>query len=480
MDFYNTLNRTKEEFKPINDEEIRVYSCGPTVYNYAHIGNLRTYIFMDLLTKTIRANGSKVKHVMNITDVGHLTSDADEGEDKMVKAAKATNKDPYEIAEFYTNVFLRDLKSLNIREPDIISKATEHIPEMIEYVQQIIDNGYGYETSTGVYFDVSKLPSYGILSKKNLEGEKAGARITIDDEKRNPLDFALWKKAPENHIMKWESPWGISYPGWHIECSAMSRKYLGEEFDIHMGGIDHIPIHHENEIAQSMGHNGKIPARYWMHGEFLSVDNGKMSKSLGNTYTLDDLKEKGFDALDYRFLCLNANYRNKMNFTFKSLEGAKKGLNRLREEVKKHAQGSNVTSNEEIENYRKVFLEAMNDDLDSPKAMSILWEIARTPNKSKQYADLIAEFDTVLGIDVSLEKILKRENKEESIDIRDTLDIKTKNLIAEREVARSHKDWKRADAIREALKEKGIEIVDMKDGIQIKKSQPQVDIEMER
>ncbi|MCL2860238.1 MAG: cysteine--tRNA ligase [Oscillospiraceae bacterium] len=469
MKIYNTLTKTKEEFKPINEEEVRMYSCGPTVYNYAHIGNLRAYIFMDLLSKTLRADGYKLKHVMNITDVGHLTSDADEGEDKVQKAARAQNKDPYEIVNFYTEVFLKDIESLNIRKPDIISRATEHIPEMIEYVQKIVENGYGYETSTGVYFDISKLPSYGILSNKNIEGEQAGARVAVDKEKRNPLDFAIWIKAPENHIMKWESPWGLCFPGWHIECSAMSKKYLGEQFDIHTGGVDHIPIHHENEIAQSMGYCGKIPANYWMHCEFLLVDDGKMSKSLGNVYTLEDLRERGFSPLDFRYLCLSASYRNKLNFTFESLKSAKTGLERLRNAVEEHENGTVSVSDEEMTKYKNQFLEVMNDDLDTPKAMNIVWEIARKVNKSKQYAELISEMDEILGIDISVEKIATIREMEEKIDILATLDDETKQLIQEREVARANKDWAKSDEIREKLTKKGISVKDTKEGMEIKR-----------
>ena len=468
MIFYNTLSKKKEEFKPIDKNEVRMYSCGPTVYNYAHIGNLRTYIFMDLLSKTIRKNGYNLKHVMNITDVGHLVSDADDGEDKMQKASERENKSPYEIADFYTKAFLRDLKKLNIREPDIIAKATEHIPEMIEYVQQIVDNGYAYETSSGLYFDISKLPSYGILSGKKLEGEKAGARINVDEEKKNPFDFAIWKKAPKNHIMQWDSPWGRSYPGWHIECSAMSRKYLGEQFDIHTGGVDHIPIHHENEIAQAIGHNGKIPANYWMHGEFLLVDNGKMSKSLGNIYTIAELEDRGFDALDYRYFCLNSSYRSTLNFTFESLKSAKKGLDRLRQCVKLHSASNNGVNDEEINNYRKRFLEAMNDDLDSPNALSIIWEIARKEYKSKKYSDLIGEMDEIMGLDISIEKILERENKEEE-KVRNKLNDDIKKLLDEREIARQHKEWEKADLIRYELEKRGIRIKDTREGMKIER-----------
>ena len=468
MKVYNTLSRKKEELIPIRDGEIGMYSCGPTVYNYAHIGNMRTYIFMDLLSKTLRKDGYKLKHVMNITDVGHLVSDADDGEDKMQKAARRENKTPWEIAEYYMQIFFKDFEKLNIRKPDIIAKATEHIPEMIDYVQKIIDNGYAYETSSGIYFDISKLPSYGVLSGKNIEGEKAGARIELDEEKRNPHDFAIWKKAPKNHIMQWESPWGMSFPGWHLECSAMSRKYLGEQFDIHTGGVDHIPIHHENEIAQSMGYSGKIPANYWMHGEFLKVDDGKMSKSLGNVYTISDLEKRGFDAIDYRYFCLGAHYRSLLNFTFQGLESAKIGLQRLRQNVKEHSKSNKTVDLAEIQKYRQRFMEALNDDLDSATALSIIWEIARKENKSKKYAELIGEMDEILGLDISVEKIIEREKKAEE-ELKESLDDETKSLIAERIVAREQKNWEKSDLIRDELELRGIRIKDTKEGMKIEK-----------
>ena len=306
LKIYNTLTREKEEFKPLNKEDVKIYSCGPTVYSYAHIGNFRTYIFMDTLRRVLKYNGYKLKHAMNITDVGHLESDADEGEDKMLKAAKKENKNPYEIAKFYTDAFFKDFDILNIDRPEIICKATDHIKEMLQFVKEIVENGYAYETSRGIYFDISKLDKYPVLSTRKIDEQIAGARIAVDDEKRNPEDFAIWIKAPENHIMKWESPWGLSYPGWHIECSAMSREYLGDEFDIHTGGIDHIPTHHENEIAQSKGANGKIPAKYWMHCNYLQVDGGKMSKSLGNVYTVSTLSEKGINPLAFKLFCFSS------------------------------------------------------------------------------------------------------------------------------------------------------------------------------
>ena len=278
--FYNTLTKKKEKFEPIDEKEVRIYSCGPTVYKDATIGNMRTNIFQDVLRRVLKYNGYIIKHAMNITDVGHLVSDADEGEDKMIKSAKEMHKSPLEIAKYYTELFFEDLKKLNIETPEIICKATDHIPDMIKYVEKLLKNGYAYETDTAIYFDISKLDKYGILSGVNLDEQKAGARVDVDSQKKNPYDFALWIKAPENHLMKWESPWGLSYPGWHIECSAMGQKYLGEVFDIHTGGIDLIPTHHENEIAQSKGACGKIPARFWIHGEYLLIDGGKMSKSL--------------------------------------------------------------------------------------------------------------------------------------------------------------------------------------------------------
>ena len=279
LNLYNTLSRKKEEFEPIDGKKVTMYSCGPTVYSYAHIGNMRTYIFMDLLRRVLKYDGYKIKGVMNITDVGHLQSDADEGEDKMEKAAKKEKKTPWEIADYYTKVFFDDLNKLNIGKPEIIAKATEHIDDMIKYVEKLIEKGYAYETSDGIYYDISKFPNYGQLSRLNLEDQIAGARVEVNPEKRNPYDFAVWKKAPKEHIMQWPSPWGMGYPGWHIECSAMSIKYLGQHFDIHTGGVDHIPVHHENEIAQNEAITGKKSVNYWCHGEFMLVNNGKMSKS---------------------------------------------------------------------------------------------------------------------------------------------------------------------------------------------------------
>ena len=361
--FYNTLTRKKEIFEPIDKKEVRIYSCGPTVYKNASIGNMRTNIFQDVLRRVLKYNGYSLKHAMNITDVGHLVSDGDEGEDKMLKSAREEKKSPMEIAQYYTELFFKDLKALNIEMPEIICKATDHIQEMLEYVEKLMENGYAYETSTAIYFDVSKLDKYPILSNLNLEDQKAGARIDVDREKRNHYDFALWIKAPENHLMKWDSPWGLSYPGWHIECSAMGQKYLGDQFDIHTGGIDLVPTHHENEIAQSKGKCGKIPARYWMHGEYLLIDGGKMSKSLGNVYLVKDIIEKGYNPLVYRLFSYSSHYRNKLNFTWEGIEAASKSLERLKNAYQMHLQGSDEIEDKAIGELENKFHIAINDDI---------------------------------------------------------------------------------------------------------------------
>ena len=458
LKLYNTLTKQKEEFKPLEGNEVRIYTCGPTVYSFAHIGNFRAYVFMDTLRRVLKENGYTLKHVMNITDVGHLESDADEGEDKMEKAARKENKDPYEIAAYYTDIFFRDMGRLNIERPEIIAKATDHISDMLEFVKTLVENGYAYETSKAIYFDISKLDKYPVLSNRNLDDQIAGARVDVDPEKRNPYDFAVWIKAPENHIMKWESPWGLSYPGWHLECSAMGRKYLGDEFDIHTGGVDHIPTHHENEIAQSKGCTGHIPAKRWMHVEFLQVDGGKMSKSLGNTYTLDQLQEKGIEPLAYKMFCYTAHYRTKLNFTFEGALSTQKALNRLREGYLTHLQNDEKIDEEKIKEYKQRFLDAVNDDLNMPLAMGIVWEVVRNNKKSKQFAELLLEFDRILGLD--LENSKKYLEEQEKVE----LPKEILELVEQRKIARENKDWAESDRIRDALKEKGYTVKDTKEG----------------
>ncbi len=457
--FYNTLTKKKEKFEPIDEKEVRIYSCGPTVYKDATIGNMRTNIFQDVLRRVLKYNGYKIKHAMNITDVGHLVSDADEGEDKMIKSAKEMHKSPLEIAKYYTELFFEDLKKLNIETPEIICKATDHIPDMIKYVEKLLENGYAYETDTAIYFDISKLDKYGILSGVNLDEQKAGARVDVDSQKRNPYDFALWIKAPENHLMKWESPWGLSYPGWHIECSAMGQKYLGEVFDIHTGGIDLIPTHHENEIAQSKGACGKIPARFWIHGEYLLIDGGKMSKSLNNVYLVKDIEQRGYDPLVYRLFTYSSSYRNKINFTWDVMEANAKALEKLREGYQKHLQGKEDVEDEVVTNFEEKFHKAINDDLNMPLAMSVVWDVVKYPKKSIKIAELLKKFDGVMAL--SIDKEIKKKDYEIPEEI-----IK---IAKEREEARKNKDWAKSDELRDLISKKGFLIKDSQNGYKIEK-----------
>lgn len=458
---YNTLSRNKEEFKPLDGNTVKMYTCGLTVYSEAHIGNMRAYIFMDNLRKVLKLNGYDLQHVMNITDVGHMTSDADEGEDKMERAAKLSNRNPLEIAKEITDKFLLDFDRLNIEKPEHITPATEHITDMEEYVALILKNGYAYETSKGIYFDTSKLKSYGELSRANLEKQLAGARVEVDSEKRNPLDFALWIKAPKSHIMKWNSRWGECYPGWHIECSAMGHKYLGREFDIHTGGVDHIPIHHENEIAQAKGAYGCNPAKFWMHVEFLQIDGGKMSKSLGNCYTISTLVDKGYEPLTYRYFTYTSHYRNKLNFTWDGIDAASIALIRLREAYAVHRNGNDVIDESVILSYKEKFKNALNDDLNFPAAMAVVWDVAKNSLHSPAFADLLDEFDKVLSLDISKRK----ENKNDILE----LDEEILLLLKNRKEARDIKDFKTSDKIRDELLSKGYKVIDTKEGQKIEK-----------
>ncbi len=452
LKIYNTLTRKKEDFIPIDSKEVRIYTCGPTVYYFAHIGNLRAYLFMDNLRRVLKYNGYTLKHAMNITDVGHLVSDADEGEDKMLKASRREHKSPFEIAEFYMNAFLGDMKKLGIDMPEIVCRATEHIQVMEDYLKQIIANGYTYETKDTIYFDTSKLDKYGVLSNRNIEEQKAGARVEFDTEKKNPTDFALWIKAPKEHLMQWDTFWGKCYPGWHLECSAMSEKYLGEVFDIHTGGMDHIPVHHENEIAQAKGYCGKIPANYWMHVEFLQVNGGKMSKSLNNLYTLEDLEKKGYSPDVYRMFNFSSHYKKPINFTFEAMDAAKVALNRLREGYKRHLNGTSIIEKEKIEKFESDFLEAINDDLNMPQALSVVWEVIKQEEKSPEFAKLLKKFDEVLGLNI---------DKEEKIDLPENIN----KIIKEREQARNDKNWSKSDELRDKLFALGYTVKDTPNGM---------------
>ncbi|MBU1198562.1 MAG: cysteine--tRNA ligase [Nanoarchaeota archaeon] len=459
LTLYNTMSRKKEEFMPINPPNVGLYACGPTVYNFAHIGNLRTYVFNDVLRRTLLKNGFKLKHVMNITDVGHLTSDADEGEDKMLVAVKREKKTVWDIAKFYTDAFFSDTEHLNIQTPETLCKATDHIKEMIEMDQKIEKNGFAYFTGGNLYFDTGKLDDYGKLARLKLDELKEGARTDKDHNKKNHTDFVLWftKSKFGEQEMKWDSPWGTGYPGWHIECSAMSSKYLGEQFDIHTGGIDHIPVHHTNEIAQSEAATGKKPwVKYWIHGEFLVMDKGKMAKSSGTFITLQTVIDKGFDPIAYRFFCLGTHYRKQLMFSWEGLEGASSAYKALKNKIAE-VDGSGKDNEKLKASFQDKFLKEINDDLNMPRALAVLNEVINDNNLSKQNkVDLISDFDNILGLD-----LLKQEEVEIPKEIQD--------LIDKREEARKNKDFALSDTLRDEIKAKGFVVEDTKEGPKIKK-----------
>lgn len=447
LHLFNTLTRSNQEFASLRPDQVGLYTCGPTVYDYAHIGNLRSYIFEDVLKRVLLFNGYKVKHVMNITDVGHLTSDADEGEDKLEKGSKRDGLTVWEIADKYTRAFKEDIKKLNIVEPDVWCKATDYIQQQIDFIKKLEANGLTYLTSDGVYFDTSKYPDYADLAKLNLAGQQEGARVETNDEKRNPSDFVLWKFSPkdEQRQMEWESPWGIGFPGWHVECSAMSTEQLGSPFDIHCGGVDHLPVHHTNERAQNWGVYKEETVKFWLHNEFLLVDNGKMSKSLRNFYTLETLKEKGFEPLVYRFLLLQAHYRSKLNFTWDSLISAQSGYKRLINIIKNLPEATIVN-----ESYKQKFLDVVNDDLNTPSALAILQELVSddSVDDGEKRATII-EFDKVLALDLN--------QFEQAVILTD----EEKELIALRQQARLEKNWAESDRLRDELLKRGLQIKDL-------------------
>lgn len=453
---YNTLTRKKEIFKPIKDKEVGLYSCGPTVYSYQHIGNLRSYIFVDILKRVLEYDGYRVKHVMNITDVGHLTSDADTGEDKVEKAAKKSGKKASEITNYYWKIFKQDFKKLNIDEPDIWAKATEHIKEQIDMIKTLEKKGYTYRTSDGIYFDTSKLKDYGKLAPKHKQKLKAGKRIGLG-EKKNITDFALWKFSPSTSSeqakrqQEWKSPWGIGFPGWHIECSAMSSKYLGKQFDIHTGGEEHISLHHTNEIAQSEATFGKKPwVKYWLHARWLLFKGEKMAKSKGQTYTLSELEKNGFNPLSFRYFTLTAHYRKHLNFTINNLKKAQQSYLRIKDIL------SELKNDNKINKiYLEKFNQAINDDLNTPVALSILWKLVRD-KKAIGKAKTTRIMDKVLGLN-----LFKKEKL--------SLLPKIKNLIGQREEARKEKNWKKADELRKKINKYGFQIEDTDAGPKIKK-----------
>lgn len=455
LKLFNTLGREKQVFRPIKKGEVGMYSCGPTVYWFQHIGNMRAYLFADSLRRVLEYNGYKVKHVINVTDVGHLTSDADEGDDKMEKAAQKEGKSASDLAEFYFKVFRGDLKKLNIKEPWKWTKATDHIKEQIDLIKKLEEKGFTYKTSDGVYFDSAKFDRYGELAKLNVEGLEGGKR-TAFGEKRHKTDFALWKFSPEGEKrqQEWESPWGVGFPGWHIECSAMGMKYLGEHFDIHTGGEDHIPVHHTNEIAQSECATGEKFVNYWMHVAFLVNKAGeKVSKSKGGLFTISELEEQGYGPLDFRYLFLLTHYRKALSFSLENLDAARNAYKKMKRKIIE-LRGEKHKGQDFSEDYAEKFLNAVNDDINLPEAIGIVWEMLDDFNfDSKKKLKLLEGFDSVLGLGLA-------DVEEEEVEV----PKEVQELVDEREKLRRAKMWKEADLFRERIREKGFVVQDSEDG----------------
>ena len=451
---YDNYTRSLRNFEALKDRTVGMYTCGPTVYDYQHIGNFRTFLFEDVLKRVLEWNGYSVTHVMNITDVGHLVSDADEGEDKMEKGARRTGKSAWEIARLYTESFLEDMRALNIEPPTRLPRATDHIREQIDFISDLEKNGFTYRTSDGIYFDTSKQPDYGYLARLDKAGLEAGKRVELG-EKRHPTDFALWKFSPpgEKRQMEWESPWGKGFPGWHIECSAMAEKYLGDYFDIHAGGEDHIPVHHTNEIAQTEARVGTRLANFWMHGYFLLANDAKMAKSAGEFLRLTLLVERGYDPLAYRYLCLTAHYRSQLNFTWEALDGAATALDRMRRGFFALPGGGNAQPV-----YLERFTAEINDDLNIPRALAIAWELLRGEVEPTTRKATLAAFDRVFGLGLA-----SWQPKQETIP--ETVQA----LAAARAAARDAKNWAEADRLRAELHAAGWEIEDKADGYALKR-----------
>ena len=463
MQLYNTLTKKIEPLITNKPGEVNIYTCGPTVYHYAHIGNLRTYIFEDILVKSLKYVGYKVNRVMNITDVGHMTSDADTGEDKMLKGAQREHKTVYEIAEFYTNEFLKDIKNLNIEKPSILEPASNNIDMYIKIIEKLLNAGYAYIANGNVYFDVSQVPNYYELSGKNKEDLIIGARedVTEDIYKKNPFDFGLWFTSSkfDNQAMKWDSPWGVGYPGWHIECSGISIKHLGEYLDIHCGGVDNIFPHHTNEIAQSESYLGHKWCNIWMHGEHLNDQNGKMSKSNGEFLTLSLLQQKGYNSLVYRLFCLQSHYRNQLVFSYEGMELTKnayiKLLNKIKN-IKTNCKTDDLIDDELTNEYILEFKKCLENDLNTSSCLTVLYDVIKDNNLSNtNKVNIINSFDNVLSLDLL---------KDEELNIDKNLEKYIFEMIEKRNIAKQQKNYELADKIREDLLSKGIILKDSREG----------------
>lgn len=463
MKLSNTLSRKTEEFKAITPKKVGLYSCGPTVYWNQHIGHMYAYVQWDVLVRFLRYMGNDVKWVMNITDVGHMTSDEDEGEDKMEKGAKRENKTVWQIADKYIGQFLESMDLLNIRRPDVLCRATEHIDEQIDLIKKIEANGFTYKTATGLVFDTSKFPGYAKFANLSLNDQKAGARVEVDPEKRNPSDFLLWVTNQPEHIMKWDSPWGVGFPGWHIECTAMSVKYLGENFDIHTGGKEHIPVHHTNEIAQGFGAFGHQTANYWLHNEWMTLKGEKISKSLGNMILASEIKEKGYDPLALRYLILNSHYKTGMDFTWESLDASQKALNNLRQQVyasKIQTQRTVLSPEKEqkVASFTDEFTDALENDVNVTKALSVLWSAMKSNIPSEDKYDLAMDFDQVLGLNLGVEPPAAKV-----VEVPDNI----KSLLLKRDELRKAGDYKEADNVRVEIEKSGFKVVDTPEGSKV-------------
>jgi cysteinyl-tRNA synthetase len=477
MRFYNTLTREKEEFCPVSPGRVGIYTCGPTVYMFAHIGNFRAYVFADTLRRACEYSGLAVRHVMNVTDVGHLTSDEDSGEDKFDKSARREGKTPAEIASFYEAAFFADSAKLNLLRPHVVCRATEHIPEMVELIRRIEANGFAYRTSVGLIFDTGRYPDYARLSRLNLAEQQAGARVAVDPERRNPSDFALWITNQPKHLMQWDSPWGRGFPGWHVECSAMSMKYLGEEFDIHTGGIDHVPVHHTNERAQNFGATGREVVRTWLHNAFLTIGDARMGKSEGNLVTIGELEQRGWTAPEFRYLCHTALYRMPLSYTDESLRSAKNSLRRI-VDFGRAAQDWNATAGEWVEPFRAEFRQAVEDDLNVPQALAAAWSVVKEGNRRQDRAawDVLLDFDRVLGLDLGTS--VQTTSVAQGISVAGTLQFTGSYpsdtpaavvaLAEERLAARKAKNWAESDRLRSLIAEQGYAVEDTPQGFRLK------------